>query len=146
VYQQQEVDCYKPVTCYQTILRSYVDARYLVDKVIIFFEFRETATWASCHAAQGQLSCSSGPVVMQLRASCHAAQGQLSCSSGPVVMQLRASCHSAQFIHLPSSRMAQAQLLQKTSGMDHRSSCGLNESFHTSSVSNWVLLLHSSVM
>ena len=28
----QEVDCYKPVTCYQTILRTFVDARYLIDK------------------------------------------------------------------------------------------------------------------
>eukprot|EP00775_Hariotina_reticulata_P008717 gene8717-8898_t len=28
----QEVDCYKPVTCYQTILRTYQDARYLIDK------------------------------------------------------------------------------------------------------------------
>ncbi|WIA38705.1 hypothetical protein OEZ86_002005 [Tetradesmus obliquus] len=30
----QEVDCYRPVTCYQTILRSFTDARYLIDKAL----------------------------------------------------------------------------------------------------------------
>ncbi|GBF93529.1 pyruvate decarboxylase-like [Raphidocelis subcapitata] len=30
----QEADCYKPVTVYQTILRSLSDARYLVDKAL----------------------------------------------------------------------------------------------------------------
>eukprot|EP00882_Tetradesmus_deserticola_P002684 GHRQ01002855.1.p1 GENE.GHRQ01002855.1~~GHRQ01002855.1.p1 ORF type:complete len:308 (+),score=108.40 GHRQ01002855.1:231-1154(+) len=30
----QEVDCYRPVTCYQTILRSFTDARYLIDRAL----------------------------------------------------------------------------------------------------------------
>jgi hypothetical protein len=30
----QEVDCYRPVTCYQTILRTFTDARYLIDKAL----------------------------------------------------------------------------------------------------------------
>lgn len=30
----QEVDCYRVVTCYQTILRSLTDARYLIDKAL----------------------------------------------------------------------------------------------------------------
>jgi hypothetical protein len=30
----QEVDCYRPVTCYQTILRNFTDARYLIDKAL----------------------------------------------------------------------------------------------------------------
>jgi hypothetical protein len=28
------VDCYRPVTCYQTILRTFTDARYLIDKAL----------------------------------------------------------------------------------------------------------------
>lgn len=31
----QEVDCLKPVTVYQTIVRSLKDARYLIDKALL---------------------------------------------------------------------------------------------------------------
>ena len=31
----RQVDCYKPVTVYQTILRSLKDARYLIDKALV---------------------------------------------------------------------------------------------------------------